>query len=119
MSNQRMRPMAERMASLPKWARDLIASQERRNNELEASLATHRGEKSRVRVDPRGSDSKPEYYARDEAQVSFLLGDDWQDFLDVKIQKRLDGSRELCIRGGHCIAVRPESGNVVTITVEN
>lgn len=105
----------ERVAKLPRWVQWHIEDLVRRNRDLEISLATHRGKESRVRVDPRGSDSKPEYYARDLAQVSFLLGDDWQDFLDVRIETQPDGGRVLCVRGGYCIDVRPESGNVVTI----
>ena len=109
----------ERITKLPKWANDHIRNLMLKVEELQASLATHRGEKTRVRVDPRGSDDKPEYYARDAAQVSFLLGDDWQDFVDVRIEDQPDGSRQLRICGGRYINVQPGAANTCNIELRH
>lgn len=106
----------ERLAKLPKWARDLIGFQAMRLKEAEATIDVQRGDKkSRVMADPwHGGAVKgtPRSYLKDDDTIRFQLGDAWMDHMDVAIQTRHDGRRYLLVRAGNgAMVVKPVSGN--------
>jgi len=108
----------ERLQRLPKWAQQELALLQQRLAEATAELRRVAGaEPTRVQVDPdrlHGNDTG--YNAKDDAIVRFRLGDDWQDYLDVNIEKHPTRGRRIIVRGGRLgISVNPESGNVVNI----
>lgn len=120
--NKDVKRAAERRAKLPKWARDEMDRLERELTEARRVAAQARGEKvTRVQVCPRthSNEDRADYYAPDHADVRFMLGDDWQDHIDVQIDDHPRYGPSILVRGGHTgINVRPASGNVVFITLE-
>jgi hypothetical protein len=111
-------PTVYQMARLPKWAREHIRVQAMRLREACDALLRQRGETpSRVQVEPHGAAGGPELYLKDTATVRFQLGDNWQDHIDVHIDRHLHRGHQLMIRACNMLLLHPVSGNHVDITL--
>lgn len=114
-------PTEEQLARLPKWARKHIDLLAMRLLEASTELGRIRGDKpTRIQVDPdryrHAGEPNASYYAENDATVRFRTGDDWQDYIDVKLQFHPRRGAAVLIRSGQMgLDIAPESGNVCNI----
>jgi hypothetical protein len=117
-----MNPMEQdpREDKLPKWAQDQLATLRRKVTDAE-----RRAEEARLASGPEDSDTFlhphdeiPVRLGRGEP-VRFQLGENYFDYLDVRIKRdRRDGPYLELMSGGGVLALRPQVSNVVRVRVD-
>lgn len=124
-----IRPDDEALARLPKWAREWIATLERRRDELARTLEEHRGEAVRDRkivgmVNAYDDHPRPVF---EREQVRWLSEPvTAEEFLrDPRALRAMDGwvdtrpdayGRGVEVMTNHLAMISPQSGNVVRVS---
>ena len=114
----------ERMARLPRWARDKLNRMEADlaglRNDMDTIVGKHDG--ARVFLDYRLGDSLSGHSPMpDHTQVTFRLGDDKMRSADITVKMIEDsyGNRQLEVHGGDGLNIMPVASNVALVTLRD
>lgn len=100
----------DRIAKLPKWARDLLQTKDRRIEHLESAIKDYEGEgESRVSYHYGAGSKRDDRFLPEHPQIEWIL----KSTTLVRIHERPQGSLAISTEGQ--MTMRPISGNWIEI----
>lgn len=116
--------MDDKLARLPRWARDEITNLRRRNSSLEKLVNTPiigaEHPDTSLHLRPRGNVAG-DYLPSEFSDGRFMLGGHWNDFVDFRLEPAdRAGPRRVYVHSGTSgLRVLPRSGNAFQIELSD